>query len=149
MAALNGWQRLWVVVTVFWTVAGLSVSYVLWPGPSSDLRWAEAQAVLSTDPYAGETVAGEREFQGDSLVSSYHPCAGELPPGLSWFERNAPEASRRYVKDWKTCLEPLRQSLRNSRVEHVQVTLMCLAIPSVFLYAFGWSVGWIRRGFRG
>ena len=38
MATLNGWQRLWVVVTVFWEVAVLSVSYVNWPTPSASLR---------------------------------------------------------------------------------------------------------------
>ncbi len=46
-------------------------------------------------------------------------------------------------------LDSKRQALRDDRVEHVQVTLMSWAIPPVFLYAFGWSAGWIRRGFRG
>ena len=84
MAKLNGWQRLWVVFTVLWTVAVLSVGYGNWP--------SEAMA-------------------------AYY--------GIE------------------------RQALRDQRVEHVQITLVFLAIPPVFLYVFGWSAGWIRRGFRG
>jgi hypothetical protein len=45
-------------------------------------------------------------------------------------------------------LDSERQALRDDRVEHVQTTLMFWVIPPVFLYAFGWSAGWIRRGFR-
>jgi len=36
MAILDGWQRLWVAVAVFWTVGGLSIGYVNWPSPSAD-----------------------------------------------------------------------------------------------------------------
>ena len=45
-------------------------------------------------------------------------------------------------------LDSERQALRDDRVEHVQTTLMSWAIPPVVLYAFGWSAGWVRRGFR-
>jgi hypothetical protein len=48
MATLNGWQRLWVVVTVFWTVVVLSVSYATWPSPSASFRGLEALSEGST-----------------------------------------------------------------------------------------------------
>ena len=126
MAALNGWQRLWVVLTVFWTVAVLSVSYAAgWPSPSASLREQES---LRAQEEAGEAarLAGDDPYSPGELVST-DPNYGRGGPWI---------ASQ-------------RQALRDRRVEHVQITLMSWAIPLAVLYAVGWSAGWIRRGFRG
>ena len=133
MAKLNGWQRLWVLVTVFWTVAVLSVGYLNWPTPSATLRGLEA---LPPDDAAVAPQLNREEF--NRLAEE---VAQTAPPGLSR------EEFRQFVVTGVR--ERERQALRDDRVEEVQITLMVWAIPPVFLYAFGWSAGWIRRGFRG
>ena len=128
MATLNGWQRLWVVFTVFWTVGGLSISYATWPSPSDYLRTLrEAPQTIEEARARGLKVT---VFLGRS--SSTPTRVPDDPDG--GFVARAPLR---------------RQALRDDRVEHVQTTLMVWAIPPVVLYAFGWSAGWIRRGFRG
>ncbi|MBN4048042.1 hypothetical protein JYU09_00500 [bacterium AH-315-O15] len=183
MATLNGWQRIWVVFTVFWTVVVLSISYGNWPSPSGSLRELEAGVLDTTKTeeefrrafnavLAEEIRQGRDPRQSDDPFAPFYvqPCDVDdrFTQDRRWVFRGdcgslgvvdvgtkvAPEELRLHRERWvktisQTKLDTERQALRDGRVEHVQVTLMVWAIPPVVLYAFGWSAGWIRRGFRG
>jgi hypothetical protein len=38
--------------------------------------------------------------------------------------------------------------LREQQREHTGAVFLVWLVPGLFLYAFGWGVGWIRRGFK-
>jgi hypothetical protein len=142
MVALNGWQRLWVAVTVFWTVAVPSVGYATWPSPSAclDAQEAGVVAIRCVDIRNIVALASERglpESEIRRLIARYDE------------QRNLKEPTFEALARAGEMLDSERQALRDDRVEHVQTTLMSWAIPPVVLYAFGWSAGWIRRGFWG
>ena len=149
---LNGWQRLWVVVTGLWILLVLTTSYANWPGPRSSLRALEAQWAIGTDAERQAALDGmEREI----YVPDPPPRRGQSP---RTFATMAQLADAGFPGNWGDPqwgidvgreLVVLRQALRDERVVQVQQTLMVCVIPLVFLYAFGWIVGWIRRGFRG
>jgi len=174
MAKLNGWQRLWVVVTVLWTVGGLSISYATWPSPSDYLRTLEAGGLDTTmteaefrraynDVLAEEIRRDPGQSQGDDPFAPFYVQPSDVDdPFAKWrvfplddgTEGASEELRIRRQRQWlrtisQIRLDPERQALRDDRVEHVQITLMSWAIPLAVLYAFGWSAGWIRRGFRG
>ena len=46
-------------------------------------------------------------------------------------------------------LDEARQAFRSRRVRFAGIVLMIWTIPPALLYAFGLSVGWVRRGFTG
>jgi hypothetical protein len=168
MATLNGWQRLWVVLTVFWTVGWLSISYATWPSPSSsrEIRelkvhyatLAEQERTSSVEPrrLSNYEVARLAERFGLSVANDENGQPRDIAVSqriLSQFdakvERLQNSPLREPLSSLAEELDSARQVLRDDRVEHVQTTLMVWAIPPVVLYAFGWSAGWIRRGFRG
>jgi hypothetical protein len=163
MATLNGWLRLWVVVMVFWTVLVLSVGYVGWPS-SYSLSKLEAEAEM---PQEVVIVDGEGSnhifppgFDLERARSIVEEGGYEVIP-LSpegWNISGNPKVGETRDDAWHRHgehtdvverLESERQALTDRRVTHAQFVFMTCAIPPVFLYAFGWSVGWIRRGFRG
>ena len=146
---LNGWQRLGVVVTGLWILLVLTITYASWPGPRSGLRALEAEWAIGTDAERQAALDGmEREiYVPDPPPRSgrHILTGGEL--ARAGFSGNWGDPQ--WGIDVGRELVVVRQALRDERVVQVQQTLMVCVIPPVFLYAFGWMVGWIRRGFRG
>ena len=148
--SLNGWQRLGVVVTGLWILLVLTISYASWPGPHFGLRALEAQWAAGTE--------AERQAALDGMETVV-PIDRSSPPPPSRNRQATMEeralagltiwSRRQWGIDAGRELVVLRQALRDERVVQVQQTLMVCVIPPVFLFAFGWIVGWIRRGFRG
>ena len=148
MAALNGWLRLWVVVTGLWILLVLTMSYANWHGRRSGLRALEAQWAIGTDAERQAALDGmEREI----YVPDPPPRRGRRATREELARAGFPGnwGDPQWGIDAGRELVVLRQALRDERVVQVQQTLMVCVIPPVFLYAFGWMVGWIRRGFRG
>ena len=121
---------------MFWTVAVLSISYASWPSPSASLRALEA-AGSEEDRKKNLKILGDRGASLDEMRSFLREFVITDPSDPS----SLSAVNKR--------LDTKRQALRDDRVGNAQVTLMVWAIPLVFLYAVGWSAGWIRRGFRG
>src|SRR6266699_4210330 len=130
-AQLNGWQRLWVVVTMLWLLAVLGMSYLNWPTENDvssyevrpRLSPAEEQVIAAADPSYGHFITPDEA----ELVSDPTP---------------AEEARVLAI------VRPIRRTLlREKRVKATTMAVAAWSIPVALLYALGWSVGWARRRF--
>ena len=125
---LNGWQRLWVVVSVITLGLTLGVVGLIWPERDdrvlSDLRSPACKAW--------------RE-----LPSGFVP---DTPP--EWREECYSLRSVLYYQKINlSSEEDYRRYLVRARVKTVFLALSSWVAAVVVLYVFGWSIGWVARGF--
>jgi hypothetical protein len=202
MNRLNGWQRIWLVLMVMWTIIVSALGYRAGPtriyhdtDRSEKSRFARMNASIrqrmTTPPWEGETCDGPIPL---SVVEEVKDLPGLLVPvrlcfrakGLSAEARQeidkvvarmaaaheteeniglvVQELTRRASErtpDYHSTKLPrseverikaeyaraYREALRERRMVHYQRMAFFWLIPGVAVYALGWSVGWIWRGF--
>jgi hypothetical protein len=123
MARLNGWKRLWVVVSVVWTVLVALGTGEYVRESSGGIR----RLYSPTGKWWDVTPEEEAKLHEAGIYLSTQPTV--TPPSPS--EKPVTPGTRRWYAD-------------------SGVVLLMLAIwlvPPVTLYAIGWSIAWVRRGF--
>ena len=161
---LNGWQRLWVVVSVLWLLFVVGVSIVGDVIPTADglearlgrntrnlqREWALAtiEAARVAISMSGQTTAGRIRASYDELtdvetVERLHNRFPEIdfePVDSDYQEKLDGEQTRHQER---------LDALRVEQAKHIGlISLGWFAAPSVGLYLFGWAVAWVRRGFK-
>ena len=156
---LNGWQRLWVILSVLYLLLVVGVTIAFWPTPETTYHRDEFIARMPAELRARVEGAYEsrwewKEAGGKGIVWVYappDPHATSPPPGFVSFPngavldiRVAKEHDARAAAAYWDVVESATRADRWTRAW--QVTLAWL-IPILTLYAFGWAVAWVRRGF--
>ncbi|MCJ1886088.1 hypothetical protein LNN38_14635 [Pseudomonas sp. LA21] len=148
---LNGWQRLWVLVSLLLfvpTVLSLRVSF-----PTEETiyhNWASAGLIEFQHWYGDETggYATYAEIQkGKSDVDFINERMKSIPSPSdkdTEVRLKFKEAVVRINSEYEEQLHKLPETQRNTVIVHV---LWWLAI-CVTLYVFGWLIAWVRRGFH-
>jgi len=185
---LNGWQRLWVVLSTLYLVIVLTDLYVQWPTPNRTTHRDEFIARMPEDArkhvvaaYSSEYAAREDRSgyihftmpNGAVLVlrgridprlvavrAKYHEYDDlsdvQLATALRTKRRSefgdlapptfvADEDSARVANAYD---EIFSDAARGDRWRVIVDGFLLWLIPCLVLYALGWSVAWIRRGFR-
>lgn len=133
---LNGWQRLWVVASLLLLILFSGIGALLWPAYGSIKESKEIEAELTTE--AQQQIAKDGQ-PVDVQVEMPDGYIMKLKPG---------------IETKKSTLAVLEyMSLLNTRLAHARVlfALKALAVwlmACAAIYLSGWSVGWVRRGFK-
>lgn len=125
---LTGWQRLWVVLATLWALVVVVMGVANWPQHAGELLEEDHTADriwVDFDKTRPSPLVVIRETDTDGTKHVF-------------FEGTDPTAAANQV----------RLARRRMRIQFVFVMFGVCLVPSLFLYALGWSVGWIRRGFR-
>lgn len=123
-ASMNGWQRLWLFVSVLWlllvgTIGILSV----WS------EWEDAEAIRS-------------DLAVLTAESTKFVKATESGP----WDRYQAEEQERLESAINNARAALGHAEKNIR-EYSWNTILTATLPPLALYLFGWGVAWVRRGF--
>jgi hypothetical protein len=87
-----------------------------------------------------------RSYAAAQLVTVMVPLEGSSYSAVLCFSKSVPAAeSERICKEYH---EAYPKALKARRIRHGAVGFAVWLVPGVALYALGWSVGWIRRGFK-
>lgn len=170
--ALNGWQRLWVVYSLFWAAIFTVYTVVAWPTKSPP--WVEYESTPATgyedlipkaSPDTQQLDKGALSF--DLILEAER--RGVLPPDKSELLAEARRrglippangqgaASKPFDPDAYLAAkraEDLHKAKRRAEAltELQQWTVVRAAVSWLAIvlgtYALGWSVAWVRRGFR-
>jgi hypothetical protein len=133
--------------------AGASKNYLGDDGKSLPLRDVKdvpaLASILERMLRAGESEGNMKlvgaHFAGNQLVRASVPLEGLTTPVELCFAVGTSEADMtRMVKEY---IAAYRGILRDRRMEHGSWAFAAWLVPGLFLYAFGWGVGWVRRGF--
>jgi hypothetical protein len=172
-AKLNGWQRLWIVLSVLWFVPVLGVSYLWWPTGPPDSFWerADLRAVVQQADAQRErqdkitTDKGNRATTPMGRGATSMKYAVTRPDGRqSEVEGDhVPtelELNRIYASIGGTrppLVPPTSQraetwpsitaAVRWRQARFVGEAVAGWTLPLAALYLFGLAVAWVRRGF--
>lgn len=128
---LNGWQRLGVVIFVFW-LAG--TGYLAYEN-ISDLYTAGKFSV--NKPEIGKVIVKFSKAQGISEAQRH--IEEDLLPEI---QRNPAQ----YVG--KLITKPYDDYVKQHQRETIGNAVKLLLLPPLILLTLGWSIAWVRRGFK-
>jgi len=160
---LNGWQRLWVVVSVLWLLFVVGVSIVGDVIPTADglearlgrntrnlqREWAlatiEAARVASDageDLTAADIRSAYKDLSDAKIVERVHNNFPEVdfePVDSDYQEKLDGEQTRHQER---------LDALRVEQAKNIGLTSLAWFAPSVGLYLLGWAMAWVWRGFK-
>jgi hypothetical protein len=107
-------------------------------------------AAKKFDPDAflrNESQNPKQNWQEDPLVMK-GKLWFEMPDGRLIEARSSENKKSDYVVAYQKALPDIRAAERKARIDYLVNGAQLYFAPLVVLYLLGWSVGWIRRGFK-
>lgn len=140
---LNGWRRLWVVSACVYFVVIAAFVVLTFPRPTNTTHSAQLLQRLPAE--SRELLVLEDEHGWTPVaeigIRTYASNGALLP-----FKAGASEAQiEKARKDYEEVLIAATNVRRWSLVANAAISWL---VPCAAIYILGWSVGWIRRGFR-
>lgn len=141
---LNGWQRLWVALSVIWLLVVAAFTIALWSSASDYEHRRLDDSIDAVGHYlerenpsyryegAWATRTKYNDLSDDQLLARLH----DEYKGKVDFQPIETEYRRKLDR------------LPTERAEAVGVALLVWFVPAAAVYALGLTVAWIRRGFR-
>lgn len=141
--ALNGWQRLWVVFSVILLVFLIVAAILLFPSPRDISHNVSIMEKLSTASKAKLAPADDKGIIWDDVVG----LKVEMPNKyVLSFAKGVNESDAEIVSEEYYSI--LRRKVYIKRFQFVLLALVIWLGAIGAIYAFGWSIGWVYRGFR-
>ena len=134
MNRLNGWQRIFMVISVIWMLP----VYLLGP---------ERHEVYPFN-YVSPILLENSKTDGQRRVPDWEG----LPVPIIMFDgvvlTNTGFSKEEYETAYRKSLPAINAAKRKVIQDYFIDTAKIYFMPLLALYLLGWSVGWIRRGFR-
>lgn len=134
MKNFNGWQRLWVSVTLIYLLIVLVGAYLRQP-ESVDVQTADVLPFISTGTLKLMQAMDRDEAWRDVIEDG---VTVPIPPH---FDASLAKA---YTAEY---LAGHATALRNMRLDFSALAIACWSLPSLLLLAIGFLIAWVRRGF--
>lgn len=140
---LNGWQRLWLIISFVWI--GCIVAYsIIAKQSESEIYHSWSQDLLS---YLVTQANDLKGYSVTSLRSTYSGVSDkELVEALHKKYIGKHPAYRYGFSKIDAKYEKAISGRNDGKIE--TLSFAAIGFP-VVLYLFGWAVGWVRRGFKG
>lgn len=140
MKYINGWQRLWILVSVLSGIVIIWFALLSLPTPDS-VETKEILKKLSTDSLIllAEAERGKdiEMFNGEHLTLPVEATADQVK-----------KISADYRKAVESITYEKRQINRNRILRHIGTSIVIWLALSVSLYSLGYAIGWVYRGFK-
>jgi hypothetical protein len=157
---LNGWHRLWVVLSVLWAVFTVAVGINVWPRPAvvpTNEHLESLPSWFSQHPTPPDIIAGEaagkyprildKDYQ--SLLQQIASSGAESIDGLQKLTPTERARILELQREQTARTEAtIRSNLAQRQRQAVSRLFLSSIVPIIVFYAIGWSVAWIRRGFQ-
>ena len=154
---LNGWLRLWVLVSSLYLLGIVTLATATYPGDPPNLQQVALRSIelLLREEVAAAAASGDQRSElellrlldkGAQIVRAQ--AYGDLS------DREIIEKVRPKLKQ-ATSLASLAQQeevaaseRRTARWSHVVRYALIWLVPLVLLLCLGWGIGWVRKGFQ-
>ena len=127
---LNGWVRLWIVLSAIWLAC---TAIVFYPGATKALARVKYEIEL----------AGVGRF---SIAVSRAQSEAEIDAQIDSVLKTIERDSTRLVG--QTFDTPYRDYVNEFLQRQAKHLFAFALLPIAFAFIFGWLVAWVRRGFR-
>jgi len=140
LSRLNGWQRLWVLVSVIYFLFAVSFIVLFLPKKSDylstrvhetiDLTIKNVPELRSSYVYQVRDAYGD--LSDDEVVKRIHSkFKGQID-----YSKIEEEYATRLAK------------LSSEQIKAVGTGFLLWLVPVVFIYLLGWAIGWVIKGFK-
>ena len=142
---LNGWQRLWVLVSAIYLFVVIFFAVFTFPSPENN---TDADKILKSLPTKSlEILAGQSSGVPDKLTDEHSKTIPVTYPNgqVLEFLPSTNKTDIEYVSKeyWNTVTD-----LTNTkRIIFLFQMLLAWIVPCVILYLLSWSIGWVYKGF--
>lgn len=148
---MNGWRRLFVLLSVFWAVVVVLISLTAFPKNNHYITRTEFREAIAwyngTDYYRINLAKVTETKDSDAAVVSLL-ASNKVWVKADQSDKRDAELTKRF--DQVRANHQARvNKLPRQRVNYMLFVLAVIAIPCAVMYAFGSSIGWVARGFRG
>ncbi len=125
---LNGWVRLWIVLSVVW------VAFAGW------LMYEDLSRTYGTTKFD----VGKEGVGNGTVVFSNAQYDSQRMVEETWIPRIEAEPSKFVGKE---ITEPYDNYVKEHGARKMREGAALVVLPALFMLLFGWSIAWIRRGF--
>ena len=147
----GGWTRLWIVLVSIYGILVVIIAYDVRPKLSSiEYRWVNegsrlvSEIISENENISASTYEIKEAFFKDKTSEET----------ISWFNKVVDSPTEKQ-KRFSSSLAPINEKYKKElagfsgeKIKHYFASFLWWLIPSVGLYLFGWSVGWVIRGFK-
>jgi hypothetical protein len=148
---LNGWQRLWVLLSVIWLIIVGSYASIMMPRASD---YATARLHDTIDAVCKHLDSeNPSDLKGDeALHLSVFKFRCSLRKYGDWHEdENELRSTYKDIVDFAPVDRTYRHrmdGLRTEQLRAVGISLLAWLTPSLVVYVLGYGIGWVVNGFR-
>lgn len=155
---LNGWQRLWILVSVLYLLLVGSLAYAFWPTLESTRHRAEFIERMPADVRKQINGAYASQWEADQEAKD---VSRTLPPGFVLKGREGrlqvlPNGAVFRVvgsefeqfRVLAAYVDVVDAEVKAQRWATARTVALAGLVPCLALYALGWAIGWVYRGFR-
>ncbi len=128
MLKLNGWIRLWIVLSITWLVFSGWLSYI------------EISNIYNTKKYE----VGKDGVGNVTVVFSNAEYDSKRTVEEQWIPKISANPDK-YIDTEIT--ESYDSYIEKHGFRKIRESVVLILLPPAFLLLFGWSISWIRRGF--
>jgi hypothetical protein len=174
MKKLNGWQRIFIVIAVIWIpIVFLTIHKDMPVDPSLYVervlaveraleKKSQIESAVTNAQSAGDTKAvnvlqeAARKIESDPYAASFDAALGflrgkkidfTLPDG-SKIVLDSTYNQTQIQAAYSKVLPEIRSAQQKVIFDYWANVAMGYFLPLIVIYLFGWSIGWIRRGFK-
>ena len=151
---MNGWQRLWLLVAGIYFVAVVVFAAISFPKPESIHHTQELYDQLA--PGVKQKIIGNMNSENFRVEKR-----GYLEEALKRGLITEVEMPNKHVMVFSSALPKQEMEVAakqywavveklaiKQRLQHIGLAFLFWLLPALALYGFGWSVGWVYRGFK-
>jgi hypothetical protein len=176
---LNGWQRLWVILSFVYLLLVVGVTILFWPTPEGMWHRDEFLAMMPADLRVGVEAAYTSGWKWEETTGKRNVVVWDYAPTEASKQKSVsppPAAGYRPLPD--SVSEPVRfpnravleirpkdgdtqydarvaaaywavveSANRTERWTRLWEMALVWLVPCLALYACGWGIAWVRRGF--
>lgn len=165
---LNGWQRLWILVSAISGIVIIGLSLVSLPSPAS-VNSDTILNRLSTDSLIGLAETGEKMHQWYQIISdpTFQRESSKTIQDVATnffnqeiaadkeFQKLSPDVQNKIKMHFFKTMEAMKATVyekkranRNRIIMHIGASLASWLTLSASLYGLGYATGWVYRGFK-
>jgi hypothetical protein len=140
ISRLNGWQRLWILLSTTYLIGVVSIAVLLFPKKADYLSTRVYDTINLTikhvpelqGSYAYQIRDDYKDLSDQEVIKRIH---AKFKDKIDYSE---------IERDYGTKLE----RLPSEKAKAVGIWFLVWLIPSLATYVLGWSVAWVIRGFK-
>lgn len=145
---LNGWHRLYLLVSVIYLFGVATVSAFLYPQPPSYGENLQGERFGGSLALVKKYLKSDPDFvlQGRPLPSEF----GGIPQGQEALEQEIARLHAKYAGrvDFSSVEAKFAHDSASKRVRFIGIVFLVWFVPVALIYLLGVAVSWVIKGFR-